>query len=126
MKIDFTIPKPIILPEGTHRVKISGITIGTHLRTGNKFFKCVFSNKTGYLPQWFYITESSKPFLKHLFTACGIHEEIAEVKALLNKEVIIDVIMKDLVNPQTGEVTKTISSCKGFKPISDLKLHNYA
>lgn len=121
MKIDFTSPKPVILPDGSHTVKITGITIGTHLRTGNKFFKCIFSNKTGFLPQWFYITDTSKPFLKSLFTACGIFDEIAEVKDLLNKELVINVVYKDLINPHTGEATKTISACSGFQPVNKLK-----
>lgn len=121
MKIDFTIPQNIILSKGTHNVKISGITIGTNLKTGNKFFKCVFSNKEGFLPQWFYITDSSKPFLKKLFNACGIFDEVAEVKDLLNKELKIQVVYKNLINPESGEITKEISSCVNFESINKLQ-----
>lgn len=121
MKIDFTIPKKIILPKGTHSVKITGITIGTNLKTGNKFFKCVFSNKEGFLPQWLYITDGSKPFLRKLFNACGIYDEIAEVKDLLNKELKIHVLYKNLINPETGEITKEISSCVNFESIKSLE-----
>ncbi|MCC6866864.1 MAG: hypothetical protein IT280_11985 [Ignavibacteria bacterium] len=115
MKIDFTIPKNTILTEGIHTVKVTGITIGTNLKTGNKFFKCVFSNKEGFLPQWFYITDGSKPFLRKLFNACGIYDDIAEVKDLLNKELKIQVVYKNLINPVTGEITKEISSCVNFE-----------
>lgn len=121
MKIDFTIPKNTILTKGIHTVKITGITIGTNLKTGNKFFKCVFSNKEGFLPQWFYITDGSKSFLRKLFNACGIYDDIAEVKHLLNKELQIHVIYKDLINPETGEITKEISSCVNFESINNLK-----
>jgi hypothetical protein len=40
---------------------------------------------------------------------------------LLNKNLIIHVIRKNLINPLTGEVTKEVSSCVNFESISSLK-----
>jgi len=124
MKIDFNIPQnsistdlpqSSILSEGIHEVKVSSITIGTNVKTGNRFFKCVFTNHYGFLPQWFYDTQASKPFLKKLFNAAGIYDEIAEVKDLLFKNLNIHVRKSHLINPQTGEVIRETFTCVHFE-----------
>lgn len=121
MKIDFTTLNKTILQEGIHEVTITYVSVGANPKTGNKFFKCIFSNCKGYLPQWFYVTERSKSFIKKLFIASGVLDDIAEVKDLLSKSLLIRVKNSFLINPSTGEITKEISTCIDFEPNASLK-----
>ena len=95
-----------ILGVGTHDVEIFNYKSDINQNTGSRYYKLIFTNEYGYLPEWFYITDNSKPFLKSLFTACGIEEDTLDFSLLVNKSVRIHLIKSVLINKSTGKVTR--------------------
>jgi hypothetical protein len=89
----------IVFPAGDHKVTVTQFAKGKSENKGTLYFLLRFENQFGYIDSRFYITSKSEKIISKLFESVqiqfkGLNQIDAQLKELLNRELLITVVEK--------------------------------